>query len=66
MDNEVVSDLFKRAVSLGYKKDLNSFVSLLHNDTDVLNDSYNYVKSKGYQKSQDDFSLLVGKGSPQP
>lgn len=66
MDNEVVNDLFQRAVSLGYKKNLNSFVQLLHSDSEVFNDSYSYVTSQGYSKNQNDFSVLIGKQQKQP
>ena len=60
MDEQVINDLYNRAVSLGYKKDKKSYVNLIHSDVSVFNDSYSYVKSKGYKKSTDDFSSLIG------
>ena len=60
MDEEVINDLYNRAVSKGYKKDRNAFVDLLHTDSEVFNDMYSYVQSKGYKKSTKDFEYLVG------
>lgn len=60
MDEEVVNDLFKRAVSQGYKKDIASFKILLKDDSEVFEDNYNYVKSQGYKKDATEFSNLVG------
>jgi hypothetical protein len=60
MNEQVIDDLYNRAVSLGYKKDRNSYVKLIHSNPSVFNDSYSYVKSKGYKKSTDDFSSLIG------
>jgi len=56
MNEQVIDDLYNRAVSLGYKKDRNSYVKLIHSNPSVFNDSYSYVKSKGYKKSTDVFS----------
>ena len=61
MDEQVIDDLYSRAVSKGYAKSKGEFVQLLHSDNEVFNDMYSYVKEKGYQKSPDDFSSLVGK-----
>jgi hypothetical protein len=61
MDEQVIDDLYNRAVSKGYTKSKGEFVQLLHNDNEVFNDMYSYVKEKGYQKTPDDFSALVGK-----
>jgi len=63
MDEQVIQDLYNRAVSLGYKKSREEFVSLLQSDSSVQNDNYSYVQSKGYQKSMNDFLGLVGGGS---
>lgn len=60
MNEQVIDDLYNRAVSLGYKKDRNSYVKLIHSNPSVFNDSYSYVKSKGYKKSTNDFSALIG------
>lgn len=60
MNEQVIDDLYNRAVSLGYKKDRNSYVKLIHSNPSVFNDSYSYVKSKGYKKSTNDFSELIG------
>ena len=61
MDEQVIDDLYSRAVSKGYAKSKGEFVQLLHSDNEVFNDMYSYVKEKGYQKTPDDFSSLVGK-----
>ena len=60
MDEQVLKDLYNRAVSKGYKKSIEDFSLLLNKDNDVLNDSYNYVKEQGYGKSIEEFSSLVG------
>jgi GNAT superfamily N-acetyltransferase len=61
MDEQVIDDLFQRAVSNGYKKSREEFVKLLHSDDEVFSDMYSYVKAQGYKKTPDDFSVLVGK-----
>jgi hypothetical protein len=62
MDEQVIQDLYNRAVSLGYKKSREEFISLLQSDSDVQNDNYAYVQSQGYSKSMNDFLGLVGGG----
>jgi hypothetical protein len=64
MDEQVIDDLYNRAVSQGYKKSRQEFVGLLHSDNDVMNDMYSYVQSKGYKKGVDDFKSLVGATAP--
>jgi predicted SprT family Zn-dependent metalloprotease len=64
MNEEVINDLYSNAVSKGYKKSREEFVSLLNSNDAVLNDMYSYVQSKGYKKGVDDFKLLVGATSP--
>ena len=61
MNEQVISDLYNRAVSNGYKKSREEFVSLIQTNDAVLNDMYSYVQSKGYGKGVEDFSVLVGK-----
>lgn len=61
MDEQVIDDLFQRAVSQGYTKGRSEFIKLLHSDSEVFNDMYSFVKSQGYQKTPDDFSILIGK-----
>ena len=60
MNEEVLKDLYDRAVSQGYTKSIEEFQKLLNNNNDVLNDNYNHVKGQGYEKSIEDFSTLVG------
>ena len=60
MDQEVLQDLYNRAVSKGYGKSIEEFSTLISSDQEVLQDSYNYVKEKGYQKPIEDFEVLVG------
>lgn len=60
MDEQVIQDLYNRAVSLGYKKSREEFVGLLQSDSGVQDDNYSYVQSRGYQKSKDEFLGLVG------
>lgn len=64
MNEEVINDLYSNAVSKGYKKSREEFVSLLNSNDAVLNDMYSYVQSKGYKKGVDDFKSLVGATSP--
>lgn len=65
MDEQVIDDLYNRAVSKGYKKSRQEFVGLLHSDGDVMNDMYSYVQSKGYKKSVDEFKNLIGATAPE-
>ena len=60
MDEQVIQDLFDRAVSKGYTKTLDEFKTLLATDSDVIEDNYQYVTSQGYSKSIDDFRVLIG------
>jgi hypothetical protein len=64
MNEEVINDLYGNAVSKGYKKSREEFVSLLNSNDAVLNDMYSYVQSKGYKKGVDDFKNLIGATSP--
>ena len=43
MDEQVIQDLFDRAVSKGYTKTLDEFKTLLTTDSDVIEDNYQYV-----------------------
>ena len=61
MDEQVINDLFERAVSSGYKKGRQDFIKLLYSDKEVFDDNFQYVQSQGYQKSPADFELLIGK-----
>lgn len=61
MNEQVINDLYNRAISNGYKKSREEFVSLIQTNDAVLNDMYSYVQSKGYGKGVEDFSVLVGK-----
>lgn len=60
MNEEVINDLYNNAVSKGYKKSREEFVSLLQSNDAVMNDMYSYVQSKGYKKGIDDFKGLIG------
>ena len=60
MDQEVLQDLFDRAVSQGYTKSIEDFANLISTDQEVLADNFNYVTSNGYSKSIEDFGMLVG------
>ena len=60
MDEEVLNDLYNRALSQGYSKSIEEFSVLLSNDDEVLNDNFNYVTQKGYSKSIEEFSELIG------
>jgi hypothetical protein len=66
MDEQVIDDLYNRAVSQGYKKSRQEFIGLLHSDSEVMNDMYSYVQSKGYKKGVDDFKNLVGATTQSP
>ena len=60
MNEQVLKDLYDRAVSKGYQKSIEEFNALLQSNENVLADNYGYVQEKGYQKSFEDFSVLVG------
>jgi len=60
MNEQVLKDLYDRAVSKGYQKSIEEFNALLQSNENVLADNYGYVQEKGYQKSLEDFSVLVG------
>ena len=60
MNDEVLQDLFNRAVSLGYKKSIEDFKTLVNTNDQVLNDNFEYVKGKGYGKGIEDFKVLLG------
>jgi len=60
MDEQVIQDLYDRAVSLGYKKSKQDFINLLHTDLSVQEDNFSYVKSQGYRKSMNEFLQLTG------
>ena len=62
MDEQVIQDLYNRAVAKGYSKSKEEFVNLLKSDPAVQGDNYAYVQSKGYQKSKEEFLGLVGGG----
>ena len=62
MNEEVLNDLYNRAVSQGYTKSREDFISLIQTNDNVFNDMYSYVKSKGYQKDQNSFGSLIGRG----
>ncbi len=66
MNEEVLNDLYQRAVSEGYSKSREEFINLLHTNQEVFNDMYSYVQSKGYNKDQNSFSQLVGKSVEVP
>ena len=60
MNEEVINDLYNNAVSKGYKKSREEFVSLIQSNDAVMNDMYSYVQSKGYKKGVDEFKGLIG------
>lgn len=60
MDRDVILDLHKRAVSQGYRKGVQDFISLLNSDNEVFEDMYGYVVEKGYPKTKEDFAILIG------
>lgn len=66
MNEEVINDLYNNAVSKGYKKSREEFVSLLQSNDAVMNDMYSYVQSKGYKKGIDDFKGLIGANVESP
>ena len=61
MNEQVIDDLYARALQSGYKKGRADFVQLIQSNDDVFNDMYQYVQSKGYAKDAQSFSSLVGK-----
>ena len=61
MNEQVIDDLYARALQSGYKKGRADFVQLIQSNDDVFNDMYQYVQSKGYAKDAQSFSSLVGR-----
>ena len=58
--NPALENAYKLAQSKGYKKDINSFKTLISSDEAALNNIYNEVKNKGYKKDINSFKELVG------
>ena len=64
MNEEVLLDLFNRAVSLGYNQTVEDFTELIKTNPDVLRDNYDYVVGQGYERSLEDFEILIGAKQP--
>lgn len=60
MDEQVLQDLYIRAQSLGYKKGIEDFRTLIQTDPSVQDDNFAYVQSRGYKKTKEDFLALLG------
>lgn len=60
MNEQVLQDLYTRAQSLGYKKGIEDFRTLIQTDTSVQDDNFAYVQSRGYKKTKEDFLGLLG------
>lgn len=60
MDEQVLQDLYARAQSLGYKKGIEDFRTLIQTDPSVQDDNFAYVQSRGYKKTKEDFLGLLG------
>ena len=60
MDEQVLQDLYARAQSLGYKKGIEDFRTLIQTDQRVQDDNFAYAQSKGYKKTKEDFFGLLG------
>lgn len=60
-NNDAINDLYKRAISLGYKKTKEEFRKLLYNNKEVFNDMFSYFQQNGYKKTVDEFAILIGK-----
>lgn len=58
--NPALENAYKLAQSKGYKKDINSFKTLISSDEAALNNIYYEVKNKGYKKDINSFKELVG------
>ena len=59
-ENPALTNAYKLAQSKGYKKDINSFKTLISSNETALNNIYNEVKTKGYKKDITEFSSLLG------
>jgi len=60
MDEQVLQDLYARAQSLGYKKGIEDFRTLIQTDPSVQDDNFAYVQSRGYKKTKEEFLGLLG------
>ena len=60
MDEQVLQDLYIRAQSLGYKKGIEDFRTLIQTDPRVQDDNFAYAQSRGYKKTKEDFLALLG------
>jgi GNAT superfamily N-acetyltransferase len=61
MDEKLIDELFNRAVSFGYKKSREEFISLLGSDDEVYTDMMSYARSKGLANDPTEFDTLIGK-----
>ena len=61
MDEKLIDDLYQRAVSMGYKKTRNDFMSLIKSDQEVFDDMFSYASGKGLTSDETQFGSMVGK-----
>ena len=59
MAKTVIDNLYERAVSLGYKKDIDQFKDLVNKDQEVFNDMYKYAADSGLVKNENEFAIAV-------
>ena len=58
--NPALENAYKLAQTKGFKKDINSFKTLISTDEQALGDVYNSARLKGYPKDINSFKALVG------
>ena len=62
MNENLITELYNRALNKGYKKSREEFVALLGNDDEVYLDMFGYARSKGLVETPAEFSSLVSGG----
>ena len=61
MDEKLIDQLYSEALSRGYKKGKNDFVSLMKSDDMAYEDMYSFAQSKGLVSDATQFGSMVGK-----
>lgn len=60
MNENLITELYNRALNKGYTKSREEFVALLGSDDEVYLDMFGYARSKGLVQSPAEFGTLVG------
>ncbi|QGH72863.1 MAG: methyltransferase domain protein [Podoviridae sp. ctrTa16] len=60
MNENLINELFKKAVSLGYTKGRNEFINLLHTDKDAYNEMHSFAVQSNLIAAPVDFDEAIG------